>query len=152
MSSRTGLVSISPVGTTTATTTPWPLPALPGALRLHALPRFGLKSLYRYQRRSTVKNGTCLKIMVSPVRVRVPPLLFSRHLQEKPLPLFVAALMKRGIHHNGHSLEALREEVVEVHGGLAMHGGGDVGVGVGGLLHRSVSQHLRDQLQLLYPK
>ena len=87
-----------------------------------------------------------------PVRVRVQPPSFSSHCQEKSLPLFVAALMKRGIHHNGHSLEALREEVVEVHSGLAMHGGGDVGVGVGGLLHRSVSQHLRDQLQLLYPK
>ena len=87
-----------------------------------------------------------------PVRVRVQPPSFSSHCQEKSLPLFVAALMKRGIHHNGYSLEALREEVVEVHSGLAMHGGGDVGVGVGGLLHRSVSQHLRDQLQLLYPK
>ena len=52
-----------------------------------------------------------------------PATLVSSHVQEKPLPLFVAALMKRGIHHNGHSLEALREEVVEVHGGLAMHGG-----------------------------
>ena len=97
-----------------------------------------------------------LKIMVSPVRVRVPPLSFSTHFQEKPLPLFVAALMKRGIHHNchhnGHSLEVLQEEVVEAHGGLAVHGGGDVGVGVGGLLHRGVPQHLRDQLQLPYPK
>ena len=91
--------------------------------------------------------------MVSPVRVRVPPLLFSRHFQEKPLDLFAAMLVKCGIHHNchhnGHSLKALREEVVEAHGCLAMHGGGDVGVGVGGLLHRSVPQHLRDQLQLL---
>src|SRR5215216_4061113 len=81
MASRTGVVSTAAIDTTTATTTPWPLPALPGALRLHALPRFGLKVLYRNQRRSTVKNGTCLKIMVSPVRVRVPPLLFSRLLQ-----------------------------------------------------------------------
>src|SRR5215207_7279046 len=81
--------------------------------------------------------------MVSPVRVRVPPLLFSRHFQEKPLDLFAAMLVKCGIHHNchhnGHSLKALREEVVEAHGCLAMHGGGDVGVGVGGLLHRSVA-------------
>ncbi len=57
--------------------------------------------------------------------------------------------MKRGIHHNGHSLEALREEVVEVHGGLAMHGGRYVGVGVDGLPHRAVPEHLGDQLQLL---
>ena len=85
MPSQTGLVSTSPVSTTTATTTPWPLPALPGALRLHALPRFGLKALYRNQRRSTVKNGTCLKIMVSPVRVRVPPLpAFSGFFLFKP--------------------------------------------------------------------
>ena len=83
MSSRTGLVSISPVGTTTATTTPWPLPALPGALRLHALPRISLEALYRYPWRSMAKYGTCLKIMVSPVRVRVPPLLFFRHLHVK---------------------------------------------------------------------
>src|SRR5215212_1093421 len=75
MMSRTGVVSATPASTTTATTALWPLPALPGALRLRALPRFGLKALYRNQRRSTVKNGTCLKIMVSPVRVRVPPLL-----------------------------------------------------------------------------
>ena len=81
MMSRTGVVSATPASTTTATTTLWPLPALPGALRLRALPRFGLKALYRNQRRSTVKNGTCLKIMVSPVRVRVPPLLFLTDLQ-----------------------------------------------------------------------
>src|SRR5215213_5802990 len=83
MASQTGLVSIAPASTTTATTTPWLLPASPGALRLHVLPRFGLKALYRNQLHSTVKNGTCLKIMVSPVRVRVPPLLFSRLLQVK---------------------------------------------------------------------
>src|SRR5829696_3199948 len=87
MASQTGLVSITPASTTTATTTPRLLPASPGALRLHALPRFGLKALYRNQRRSTVKNGTCLKIMVSPVRVRVPPLLFSRHFLGKRLAL-----------------------------------------------------------------
>jgi len=74
MASQTGLVSIAPASTTTATTTPLLLPASHGALRLHALPRFGLKALYRNQRRSTVKNGTYLKIMVSPVRARVPPL------------------------------------------------------------------------------
>ena len=91
--------------------------------------------------------------MVSPVRVRVPPLLFSRHFQEKPLALFAAALIKPSVHHkchhNGHSLEALREVVVEAHGRLAMHGGGDVGVSVGCLPHRGVPEHLRDQLQLL---
>src|SRR5215213_4122988 len=47
-------------------------------LRLHALPRFGLKAYHRNRQRSTVKYGTCLKIMVSPVRVRVPPLLFCK--------------------------------------------------------------------------
>src|ERR687890_484484 len=83
MMSRTGLVSTTPVGTTSATTTPWPLPALPGALRLHALPRFGLKALYRSPRRSTVENETCLKIRVSPVRVRVPLLSFCEDLQVK---------------------------------------------------------------------
>jgi hypothetical protein len=82
MMSRLCPVRITPASTTTATTTPWPLPALPGALRLHALPRFGLKALYRNQRRSTVNNGTCLNIMVSPVRVRVPPLLFSSILMD----------------------------------------------------------------------
>src|SRR5215213_5308024 len=75
--------SKDPDSTTTATTTPWPFPALPGALRLHALPKFGLGAPNGNQRRSTVKDGTCLKIMVSPVRVRVPPLLFSRYLQVK---------------------------------------------------------------------
>jgi hypothetical protein len=76
MTSRLNLVRITPVGTTTATTTPWPLPASPGALRFHALPIFSLDASYRNPRRSTVQNGTCLKIMVTPVRVRVPPLLF----------------------------------------------------------------------------
>ena len=41
-----------------------------------------------------------------------------------------------------------REEVVEAHGGLAVHGGGDVGVGIGCLPHRGVPEHLRDQFQL----
>jgi hypothetical protein len=39
--------------------------------------------LYRNPRRSTGERGTGLKIMVSPVRVRVPPLLFSKDLQVK---------------------------------------------------------------------
>ncbi len=39
-------------------------------------------------------------------------------------------------YHNGHSLEVPREEIVEAHGGLAVHGGGDVDVGVGGLRGR----------------
>jgi hypothetical protein len=68
--------------------------------------------------------------MVSPVRVRVPPPLFSSYFQGKPLALFAAAVTERGIHHTEHSLEALREVVVEAHGRLTMHGGGDVGVGV----------------------
>src|SRR5215218_1715972 len=83
MASQTGLVSIAPASTTTATTTPRLLPASPGALRLHVLPRFGLKALYRNPRHSMVKYGTCLKIMVSPVRVRVPPLYFRKDLQVK---------------------------------------------------------------------
>ena len=45
--------------------------------------------------------------------------------------------------------EVLREEVVEAHSGLTVHGGGDVGVSVGGLLDGGVPEHLRDQLQLL---
>jgi hypothetical protein len=77
------LVHTALVGTTTATTTPWPLPALYGSVRLHALPKFSLEALYRYPWRSTVHSGTCLKIMVSPVRVRVPPLLFCKDLQGK---------------------------------------------------------------------
>ena len=91
--------------------------------------------------------------MVSPVRVRVPPLLFSRHFQEKLFALFARLHVDRcfdhSFYHNGRSFEMLREEVAQPHSGLAVHGGGDVGVGVGGLLHRGVSQHLRDQLQLL---
>ena len=39
-------------------------------------------------------------------------------------------------YHNGLSLEVPREEVVEAHGGLVVYGGGDVGVGVGGLRGR----------------
>src|SRR5829696_3794760 len=152
MASRTGVVSTAPIDTTTATTTPWPLPAFPGGLRLHALPRFGLEALYRNQRRSTVKDGTCLKIMVSPVRVRVPPLLFSSNFQEKLLAIFerlcIECRFYHNHYHNGHSLKVPREEVVEAHGGLVVHGGGDVGVGIGCLPHRGVPEHLRDQLQL----
>ena len=44
-----------------------------------------------------MKYGTCLKIMLSPVRARVPPLLFSKDLQEKFLALFTAALIGRGM-------------------------------------------------------
>jgi hypothetical protein len=81
MVSRLSLVRTAPVSTTAATTTPWPLSTLHGSLRLCALPESGSGAVNGYQRRSTVKYGTCLKIMVSPVRVRVPPLLLSRHLQ-----------------------------------------------------------------------
>ena len=146
MTSRLNLVRTTPVGTTTATTTPCLLPAPPGALRLHALPRLGLEALYRNPRRSTVKYGTCLKIMMSPVRVRVPPLLFSRYLRVKLSALSMVLLIERRFYHNhyhnGHSLEVLREEVVEAQSGFTMHGGGAVGVGVGSLLRRSVPQHL----------
>src|SRR5215207_5343151 len=91
--------------------------------------------------------------MVSPVRVRVPPLLFFRHFQVKlsalSARLHVRRLFYHNCYHNGRSLEVLREEIVEAHGGLAMHGGGDVSVGVGGLLHGGMPEHLRDELQLL---
>ena len=90
--------------------------------------------------------------MVSPVRVRVPPLYFCKDLQVKLSAIFAGLRIEcrfyHNHYHNGHSLKVPREEVVEAHGGLAVHGGGDVGVGVGGLLHGGVSQHLRDQLQL----
>jgi hypothetical protein len=39
-------------------------------------------------------------------------------------------------YHNGHSFLVPREEIVEAYGGLAMPGGGDVSVGVGGLQGR----------------
>ena len=130
MMSRIGLFSTITVGTTTGATTPWPLQAPPGALRLHALPRFGLGALNGNQRRSTVDSGTGLKIMVSPVRVQVPPLLFSSILQGKFSALSTRLYVERGIHHNGHhdgrSFEVLREAVVEAHGGLAVHGGGSI--------------------------
>jgi hypothetical protein len=67
--------------------------------------------------------------MVSPVRVRVPPLLFSRLFQEKRLAHFARPRIERRIHHNGHSLEVLREEIAQAHRGVAVHGGGDVSVG-----------------------
>ena len=83
--------------------------------------------------------------MVSSVRVRVPPLSFSRYFQGKPstLPqlLRVERCFYHNRYHNGHSLEVPREEIVEAHGGLAVHGGGDVRVGVGGSLYGGVSEH-----------
>ena len=88
--------------------------------------------------------------MVSPVRVQVPPLLFSKYLQVKLLALSGWQSIERRFYHNhyhnGHSLKVLGEEVVEAHSGLTVHGGGDVDVGVGGLLDRGVPEHLRDQL------
>jgi hypothetical protein len=79
-----------------------------------------------------VKDGTCLKIMVSPVRVRVPPLLFSSHFQEKHSAISTWLLIERCLYHsydhNGPSFEVVREEVAQAHGRLAVHGGGDVGV------------------------
>ena len=66
--------------------------------------------------------------MVSPVRVRVPPLLISSYLQEKRLSLSTRLRIECSIHHNGRLLEVLREEVVEAHSGLTVHGGGDVSV------------------------
>ncbi len=91
--------------------------------------------------------------MVSPVRVRVPPLLKCSHLQVKYRSLSVRLHIKHSYYHNyyhnGHSLKVPREEIVEAHGGLTVHGGGDVSVGVSGLLHGGVSEHLRDELQLL---
>ena len=39
-------------------------------------------------------------------------------------------------YHNGHSLLVVREKIVEAHGGLAVPGGGDVGVGVVGMRGR----------------
>src|SRR5215212_4176044 len=90
MPSQTGLVNTSPVSTTTATTTPWPLPAFSDVSRRRDRPDFSLGAPNGNQRRSTVDSGTCLKIMVSPVRVRVPPLLFSRYLQVKHNSLTVS--------------------------------------------------------------
>jgi hypothetical protein len=94
--------------------------------------------------------------MVSPVRIRVSPLLFYSYLQDKCSPLQawprIEFCFYHSRYHNGHSLEVPQEEVVESHGGLAVHGGGDVGVGVGGLFYRGVSQHLRDQLEFLPPR
>ena len=72
--------------------------------------------------------------MVSPVRFRVSPLLFIVVLQEKLSAILERLLIERrwyhNHYHNGHSLKVFREEIVEAHGGLAVHGGGDVGVGV----------------------
>jgi hypothetical protein len=78
--------------------------------------------------------------MVSPVRVRVPPLLFSRHFQGKRSALSGRPHVEPHLHHNRYHNETLwqrlsqvpREEIVEAHGGLTVHGGGDVGVGATG--------------------
>ena len=71
--------------------------------------------------------------MVCPVRARAPPLLSCKDLQGKRFALCAVAHIERGIHHNRHhngrSLEVLREEVVQAHGRLTVHGGGDVGGG-----------------------
>ncbi len=104
--------------------------AAPGALRLHALPRFGLEALYGEGRDVPENHG----VPGSSPGSATPSyfLVISRKTLSSPLALFTAALTERGIHHkcyhNGHSLEALREVVVEAHGRLTMHGGGDVGV------------------------
>ena len=66
-----------------ATTSPWPFPTFTGALPWRVLPRRSSGAAYRYQRRSTAEIGRGLKIMVSPVRFRVSPLLFCGNLQEK---------------------------------------------------------------------
>jgi hypothetical protein len=91
--------------------------------------------------------------MVSPVRIRVSPLLLYSYLQVKRLALAMRIHVERRFYHNryhnGHSFKVPREEIIEAHGGLAVHGGGDVGVGVGGLLHGGMPEHLRDELQLL---
>src|SRR5215210_696446 len=52
---------------------------------------------------------------------QVPPLWFSRNLQGKLSALSTRLYVERGIYHNGRSFEVLREEVVEAHGGLAVH-------------------------------
>jgi hypothetical protein len=92
------------------------------------LPRFSLETLYRYPWRSIAKDGTCLKIMVSPVRVRVLPLLKYLQNVRKRLALSARFHVERRFYHNGHSLEVLREKVVEAHSGLTVHSGGNVKV------------------------
>jgi hypothetical protein len=83
MMSRTDLLDTAPVGTTTATRTSWLLPASPGVSGCRVSTRFNLGAANCDQRHSTVDSGTGLKIMVSPVRIRVSPFLFCRDLQEK---------------------------------------------------------------------
>jgi hypothetical protein len=100
MTPRMDLVSTAPVGTTTATTTPCPPSPLHGALRRSALPIFSLGAFYRYPRGSTVEGGTGLKIMVSPVRIRVSPLLFYSDLQAKRLALAAPLHVERRLYHN----------------------------------------------------
>jgi hypothetical protein len=69
--------------------------------------RFGLEALYRSPQHSTVKYGTCLKIMVSPVRVRVPPLLkYLQNMGKRQRPaarsgLFDTNRLGQGILHRG---------------------------------------------------
>ena len=58
--------------------------------------------------------------------IQIPPLLFSGNLQGKLSALSTRLYVERGIYHNGRSFEVLREEVVEAHGGLAVHGGGSI--------------------------
>jgi hypothetical protein len=85
MMSQLSLVRTALVGTTIATTTPWPLLAFYGVFRRRDRPHFSLGASNGNQRRSKVDSGTCLKIMVSPVRVRVPPLpAFSGFFLFKP--------------------------------------------------------------------
>jgi hypothetical protein len=74
----------SPVATTIATTTPWLLAAFSGVLWRRDRSDVSLGAPNDNRGRSTVNSGTRLKIMVSPVRVRVPPLLFPvRQLRKK---------------------------------------------------------------------
>jgi hypothetical protein len=56
------------------TTTAWRFTALPGGPRRSATSKNRLDSAYDALWRLTVGFGTDLKIMVSPVRIRVPPL------------------------------------------------------------------------------
>ena len=62
--------------------------------------------------------------MVPPVRVRVPPLLFCKDLQVKLSALSGRQRIERrfyhNYYHNGHSLEVLREEVVEAQSDFTM--------------------------------
>ncbi len=61
-------------------------PGISRQLKASYLRRFSLGAPNGNQRRSTVKNGTCLKIMVFPVRVQGPSLMFSRVLHGHGFP------------------------------------------------------------------